>query len=227
MKFDTEFEVKVKRTRRRRTVSLEVKEGFVQIIVPQELSNKEIESIIVKKTKWIRNKLIVQKSKPSYKSMEFVSGESFSYLGKNYPLNVVNAKKSYVEIKEDRIFVYKRMKSRSVRSLLEDWYKQQGLKLLEKKTKKYQKIMGVKTGSVFVRTYFKRWGSCSSKGDITFNWRIIMAPHSIIDYVVVHELCHLLYHNHSPIYWRTVKSFYPDYKEKMHWLREHSRSLAW
>ena len=108
-----------------------------------------------------------------------------------------------------------------------NWYKQQGLKLFEKKTKKYQELIGVKPSSISTRTYSKRWGSCSSKGDITFNWRIIMAPHSVIDYVVIHELCHLVHHNHSPKYWRTVKSFYPNYKEKVNWLRDHSKTLTW
>ena len=82
MKLEKEFEVKIKRTSRRRTISLEVKEGYVQVIVPNVLSEKEIESIINKKTKWIRNKLLLQKSKPTYKAKEFISGESFSYLGK-------------------------------------------------------------------------------------------------------------------------------------------------
>ena len=93
MKLDTEFEVKIQRTSRKKTVSLEISEGFVQIIAPKALSAKEIENIIIKKTKWIRNKLLIQKSKTSYKSKEFVSGESFSYLGKNYPLKIVNSKK--------------------------------------------------------------------------------------------------------------------------------------
>ena len=227
MKLDTEFEVKIQRTSRKKTVSLEIREGFVQIIAPKTLSEKEIENIIIKKTKWIRNKLLIQKSKTSYKSKEFVSGESFSYLGKNYPLKIVNSKKPYVEIKEDRIFVYKKMKGRSVRALLENWYKQQGLKLFEKKTKKYQEIIGVKPSNISTRTYSRTWGSCSSKKDITFNWLILMAPHSVIDYVVVHELCHLIHHNHSPKYWRTVKSFYPNYKEKIEWLRYYSRTLVW
>ena len=227
MKLDTEFEVKIQRTSRKKTVSLEIREGFVQIIAPKALSAKEIENIIIKKTKWIRNKLLIQKSKTSYKSKEFVSGESFSYLGKNYPLKIVNSKKPCVEIKEDRIFVYKKMKGRSVRALLENWYKQQGLKLFEKKTKKYQEIIGVKPSSISTRTYSRRWGSCSSKKDITFNWLILMAPHSVIDYVVVHELCHLIHHNHSPKYWRIVKSFYPNYKEKIEWLRYYSRTLVW
>ena len=227
MKLEKEFEVKVKRTSRRRTVSLEVREGFVQIIVPNVLSEKEIENIIVKKTKWIRNKLLVHKSKPVYKPKEFITGESFSYLGKNYRLKVINSKKSCVEIKDDRIFVYKRPKGKSVKDLLVNWYKQQGIKLFEKKTKKYQELIGVKPSSISTRTYSKRWGSCSSKGDITFNWRIIMAPHSVIDYVVIHELCHLVHHNHSPKYWRTVKSFYPNYKEKVNWLRDHSKTLTW
>ena len=227
MKLEKEFEVKVKRTSRRRTISLEVKEGYVQVIVPNALSEKEIESIIIKKTKWIRNKLLLQKSKPAYKAKEFISGESFPYLGKNYRLKIIESKSSAVEMKANRIYVYKRNKGRSVHDLLVNWYKEQALKLFEKKINKFSKIMGVIPKSISTRTYSKRWGSCSSKGDISFNWRILMAPNSIIDYVIVHELCHLIHHDHSPKYWRTVKSFYPDYKEKVEWLRHNSRTLSW
>ncbi len=227
MKLKKEFQVKIKRTSRRRTISLEVKEDFVQIIVPNTLSEKEIESIILKKTKWIRNKLLLQKSKPAYEAKEFISGELFSYLGKNYRLKIIESKLSLVELKENRIYVYKKNKGRSVHDLLMNWYKEQALKLFEKKINKFSKVMGVTPRSISIRTYSKRWGSCSSKGDISFNWRILMAPNSIIDYVIVHELCHLIHHDHSPRYWKTVKSFYPDYKEKVEWLRYNSRTLSW
>ena len=63
------------------------------------------------------------------------------------------------------------------------------------------------------------WGSCSAKGDISFNWRIILAPHSVVDYVVVHELCHLLEHNHSPKFWKEVERYVPDWRNQRDWLK--------
>jgi len=81
--------------------------------------------------------------------------------------------------------------------------------------------MGVAPNSISVRDYKSRWGSCSSKGEISYNWRIIIAPHQIVDYVVVHELCHLKHPNHSPEYWKSVKRVNPEYKEHRQWLKEH------
>jgi predicted metal-dependent hydrolase len=75
--------------------------------------------------------------------------------------------------------------------------------------------------------YFKaRWGSCSTHGDITFNWRIIMAPHRIVDYVVVHELAHLKHHDHSPRFWKGVETVIPDYRECREWLKNYGQMLV-
>ncbi len=227
MKLEKKFQIKIKKTSRRKTISLEVKEGYVQVIVPIALSEKEIKNIIDKKTNWIKSKLLQQKIEPSYQKKKFISGELFLYLGKNYRLKIIESKSPAVELIENNIYVYKRNKGRSVHGLLVNWYKVQALKLFEKKINEFSKIMQVNPKSISTRTYSKRWGSCSSKGDISFNWRILMAPSSIIDYVIVHELCHLIHHDHSPRYWRTVKSFYPNYKEKAEWLKHNSRTLFW
>ena len=82
-------------------------------------------------------------------------------------------------------------------------------------------IIGVTPKSVSVCSYKSRWGSCSVNGDLSYNWRIILAPHRIVDYVVVHELCHLLEHNHSPRYWKHVAHHVPDYKDCREWLKHH------
>jgi predicted metal-dependent hydrolase len=78
---------------------------------------------------------------------------------------------------------------------------------------------GVNPASVTVKNYKSRWGSCSTKGDISYNWRIILAPHSIVDYVVVHELCHMLEHNHSSKYWKHVERHVPNWRECREWLK--------
>ena len=85
--------------------------------------------------------------------------------------------------------------------------------------------MGVKLQSVGVNEYKARWGSCSSNGGVTYNWRIIMAPHHIVDYIVVHELCHLLEHNHGPKYWKHVQNVVPNYKECREWLKVNDESM--
>jgi len=106
-----------------------------------------------------------------------------------------------------------------IRDSLRHWYNDHAAIRLKEKTNRFAKIIGVKPKSVTVKDYKTRWGSCSSKGDVSFNWRIIMTPHQIIDYVVIHELCHLLEHNHSPKYWRLLERHIPDYLEKRDWLK--------
>ena len=85
--------------------------------------------------------------------------------------------------------------------------------------------MNVKYNSVGIKNYKSRWGSCTAEGDITFNWKVIMAPNRIVDYVVVHELCHLIHHDHSPKFWREVERFMPDYLECKEWLKHNGSFL--
>jgi predicted metal-dependent hydrolase len=116
---------------------------------------------------------------------------------------------------------------KSVRLMLIDWYKSHAEKLLIEKTKRFSDVIGVKSNSVRVKNYKSRWGSCSAKGDISYNWRIMMAPHSIVDYVVVHELCHILEQNHSSKYWKHVERYVPNWRECREWLKENEESMLW
>ena len=98
-----------------------------------------------------------------------------------------------------------------VRSLLVAWYREKAIKRINEKVEKYSKQIGVKPKSVKVRDYKSRWGSCILPSMVSFNWRIVMAPHKIIDYVVVHELCHLKHHDHSEKFWSLVRRVIPKY----------------
>lgn len=113
----------------------------------------------------------------------------------------------------------------SVRQSLKQWYQTRALEKLKEKTKRYASILGVTPKSVDVKEYKSRWGSCSSSGDVTCNWRTIISPHHIVDYIVVHELCHLLEHNHGAKYWKHVQSIIPNYKECREWLKVNGDGL--
>ena len=106
-----------------------------------------------------------------------------------------------------------------IKPLLEDWYQSHAEVLLKEKIKRFTKAIGVTPKSVSVKNYKSSWGSCSNRGEISFNWRIILAPHRIIDYVVIHELCHLLEHNHSSRYWKLVEQHVPDWRDCRDWLK--------
>ena len=98
-------------------------------------------------------------------------------------------------------------------------------KALGERTAFFAKVMGIDYGRITVRNQKTRWGSCSAKGTLSFNWRLMLAPPAILDYVVVHELCHLTHMNHSAAFWQAVEAVYPDYRSARRWLKEHGQEL--
>jgi len=226
--FDNNLSVEVVRTKRRKTASIKVIDGAVQAIVPDQLSDARVEGLIQKRTPWIRKKLREQSQRVTPKPKEYVNGENFTYLGRNCRLKVSRGTDREVKLKGGYLEVGlpKKPKDGDIRCALVEWYEQHALERLTEKTNRYAGIMGVTPNSISVRDYKARWGSCSSKGEISYNWRIIIAPHQIVDYVVVHELCHLTHPNHSPAYWKSVKRVVPDYQVCRKWLRGQGETLV-
>ena len=230
MNFD--FPIEIIRTERSKSASIEIEDDTVKVTVPQNLSDLRIEELIKNRTVWIRQKLKIHTETVRPKGKEYVNGESFTYLGRNYRLKCVSEGAGEAKLKNGYLTV-SLVKDASgaasggcVRQSLQQWYQARALEKLKEKTKRYSAILGVNPRSVDVKEYKARWGSCSSSGDVTYNWRIIMAPHHIVDYIVVHELCHLLEHNHGPKYWKLVQSVVPNYKECREWLKTHGVNLT-
>jgi len=225
------FEVQIRRTNRRKTATVKIEQGVVQVVVPKTLSQQAIDDLIANKSNWIRQKLILQQSVPVSKPKQFVSGESFTYLGRNYRLKVLPGQVEPVKLKHGYLHVTvppdQKSDHRLIRQRLRDWYLHRAIDKLEQKSIKYSEQMGVQPTQIKVKEYKSRWGSCNSRGEISYNWKIIMTPHRIVDYVVIHELCHLIHHNHSPEYWHQVRSIVPDYQEKRDWLKTNAGLLDW
>jgi predicted metal-dependent hydrolase len=219
--------IEIIRSNRRKSVEIQLTHDFIKVRVPQNLSDESISKLIAKRSHWIRTKLKEQALQPQPKPREFVSGESFPYLGRNYRLKVIKCKQVGVKL----IGGYFQVntpdnKPNTVRQLLEDWFKDHALQRLQDKTERFAKIVGVSPKSVSIKSYKARWGSCSVNGDLTFNWRIIHAPHSIVDYIIVHELCHMIEHNHSERFWKRVESSTPNYQVQRIWLKRNSELLS-
>ena len=219
------FPVEVVRTNRKRSASIQIHGEIVKVRVPKTLSDRNIRDLITKRTNWITDKLQAVSERPATKPKEYVSGEAFSYLGKHYRLKVVKAHcgPSPLQLKAGYLVATvpetDANPEKTIRPMLVAWYQQQAAKRLGEKTARLAKAVGVEPKSVTIKDYKSRWGACSVRGDISYNWRIILTPHRIVDYVVVHELCHMLEHNHSPRYWRHVAHHMPDWRDRRDWLK--------
>lgn len=216
------FVAEVIRTPRIKSARLQVDEGAVAIIVPLALPGARIEKLLHEKTRWIKEKLYLHQQAMPVSSKEFVSGEAFPYLGRNYRLKIESGAFQPVKLKQGRLLVTLPKDAGTpelVRNALVRWYRLQAQQRFAEKVQRYAKVVGVTPTAVGVKTFKSRWGSCNIKGEILFHWKVIMAPHRIVDYVVVHELCHLKHHDHSAAFWKSVERVVPDYLECKEWLK--------
>jgi len=212
--------INIRRTNRKKTIAVSVKQQDICVSVPMHTSLAHIEALIHKKTKWIQQKLLQQESHTPAISHQYVDGETFLYMGTERTLKCVVGSKSGIELSDDAItlFSYKPLSSVTIKNRLTKWYRAQAQLYLAQRTHYYAQLMGVKPKLINTRTYKARWGCCSTSREITYNWQIIMAPEHIMDYLIVHELCHIKEHNHSSSFWTHVEAIVPDYKDKKRWL---------
>ena len=223
------YSVNIIRTNRKKTVSIYISRNSVKLVVPKEINEKEINYILDSKKSWIISKLKKKDLTSPKQPKKYVSGELFPYLGRKYPLEVINGKENSINLKRGclNIFISENEKkcNQLAKKILLEWYFARAKKLLTQKTYKFCERIGVKPKTIIIKDYKSKWGSCSIKGDIRYNWRIIMAPIKVIDYLVIHELCHLLEHNHSQSFWSHVSIFCPNMKESRKWLKKFGSDL--
>jgi len=228
-----DIEYDVKRGKRKKTIAVQVASASqVIVLAPIYLKDEKIREIIKKKAKWIIEKQNYHKKiEELFPPKEFVSGEQILYQGRKYRLKVVEKKDDF----SDNLAISGRKivatvdpelnadeKKAAIKKAILKWYLSETDQIIRQRTKRYIPILDVMPRKIEIKDQEKRWGSCSSKSVLRFNWRIIMAPISIIDYVVVHELCHLKAKNHSPAFWRLVSLAVPDYRKRRDWLRKNS-----
>ena len=216
--------VEVLRSRRKTSV-LYIVGDELQIRVPNRVRDRKIVEILETKERWIRNKAIQLQSQPLSKGREFISGESFALFGKNLKLKVLEGGRVGTKLDGDYLFTNVRaseiedVRKFRIKTYIEKWYIQEAYKRLEEKVIRYSEIIKVSPREMKVRNYKTRWGSCDKKGRLTFNFHLVKAPHSIVDYVVVHELCHMIQPNHSKFFWNEVAKYDPLFKEHKKWLK--------
>lgn len=219
-------EIKISRIIRskRKTIALVLTQDAMLIIrAPLKTPLDYLENLVSKKRDWIRTKLQEMQSKPKPRGKEFVNGESFFYLGKNYKLKIVSNIDVDIELKDNLLLSLGKVPY--ARDFIKKWYKSEAEKKIRARCEWYTKLTGYKPLSIKITDAQKRWGSSGPKRTVNFSWRLIMAPLEIIDYVVVHELVHLDQRDHSRLFWDKVKSIMPDFKKRQKWLKDNGREL--
>jgi len=214
------------RSKRRKTLSLAIRNGEVKLRIPARLPLHHAESFVNEKSHWIQQKLL---DHPPVAPKQFESGEDLLYLGQTYRLAVVAAQsRNQIRLEQDVFHLEHRGIQSSEKALkrrVESWYKQQATSWLTTRCEELADQTGLKPSAVEVKTYRARWGSCTASGKVQLNWKLIMAPPEIIDYVIIHELCHLRQHNHSPAFWQLVKQFDPAFTQHRSWLKSNGLQL--
>jgi len=216
-------------------IVVDAKDG-VQVTAPLQYNASTISSIMQDKSTWVLEKL-------DYLSVLagctvprlFVDGEQFFFLGNRFTIKVNTSDKivnNAVIINGQQMLVkvppaaYQDGRTVAVRNTLVKWYKKQAGFIIKDRIYLYADSIGVKLAKIRIKEQKHRWGSCSGKGNLNFNWHLVMAPISIIDYVIVHELCHLKRLDHSPVFWSLVEAVLPDYQIRRKWLKQYGPVLT-
>lgn len=226
-----------KRSSKSKYIRINVYPGEVVVTSPVKVPESEAERFLKSREQWVIKKLgeFEISGIKQYGSYGFNGGEELPFLGRVMSLLVVESdcRRTDVTVSDDRIIVYvnnsleREARNKEIRSALEKWYIEKARKIILDRLKFFQKKLGVEYNSIRIKNQKTRWGSCSRKKNLNFNWKLLLAPAEIIDYVIVHELCHLRYMNHSDKFWAAVEQVFPSYKEHRKWLRENGRFLTW
>lgn len=199
--------------------------GRIIVYSPQTLLEEKIQEIIRKKARWIFERQNLLKSQDQNdNAKEFVSGESFHYLGHQYRLKVIKSAPANgqgecriingrFQVEVDGTLAGESLR-KAVRGALKAWYWEHAVEKIKERVEQYARQIEKRPGCVNLKEQKKRWGSCSKDGQIRLNWKIIMLPISLLDYVIVHELCHMNHPHHSIPFWQEVQKIMPDYKKK-------------
>lgn len=204
---------------RRKTLGLVVeRDKSVVVLAPTGTSREVLDAFVEKKKFWLFEKINYSpkfgKPKPE---TPFTSGKAISYLGKNYKLDVV--KEAVDGIAFQGKFLIAEHNLQRGKAILEQWYKQKAKEKITPLVERYARQLGVEYNDILISDLKYRWGSCTLKGNLNFNWRLIKAPQFVINYVVIHELAHLIELNHSERFWNIVRVQMPNYLEAKEWLR--------
>jgi predicted metal-dependent hydrolase len=219
----------LKQSTRIRGIRLEIRvETGLTVVVPAKFTRQQVQDILNEKARWILRHLRGGKpvQMPLFRK-EVGHGDRIPYMGKSIEVVIAQdgQKNRHIEFNGDRLIIPMPGKGSSIDYVLEKWYRGQARLVFTQKADLHKEKMGLRYHLIMIRGQRTRWGSCSPSGNITLNWKLMLAPEIIIDYVIIHELAHLRHMNHSQKFWQFVERYCPRWKEYRKWLSKHEDEL--
>jgi hypothetical protein len=206
------------------------RDGSIVVRPPKGFSDQQVDAVVESKRMWIyRNLAEWRDLNATAVVREWVNGETFLYLGRSYRLSLVSDQDCDVKLHEGRFCLKRSLIDtggpEAAKKAFETYYMAKGLQRIKDRIKYYAPKVGVEPSDLKVKDMGFRWASCSKANVLSFHWKCMMAPAKIIDYIVVHELCHMHHRNHSNAFWNEVDKVMPDYQERKNWLKKNGASL--
>jgi predicted metal-dependent hydrolase len=222
-----ELDYQIVRSPKRKKLTITVeRDRSVLVHAPVTVSDEDVRRMVDAKRQWILKKL---RHPQKYRDRlhppgkEVVNGESAPYLGRDYCIEMTDTESGKVEFAHK--FLVPRAQRAHRRKVLQEWYIARAKEKIIQRAEQHARELGVGFGSARIVDNRYRWGSCTVNNNVSFNWRLIKAPMFVIDYVIVHELAHLIVPNHTPQFWSIVRAHTPAMEKARTWLKEHGQML--
>lgn len=233
---DTIIPYEERRNSRAKRLSLRVGRDRVRLTAPSKATQREIREFVKVNQDWIFAHWVkVQEELLQIPERQYRNGETIPFLDHSLTLRILKSNHKRIALrdrKEEKIIdicvpeaINPGHQSEAIRGILEKWLKLKAREVFCFKLDKLSAQMGVKYKDFRLKEQKTRWGSCSSKGNINLNWRIILAPERVVDYLIIHELAHLKHMNHSASFWQVVGQYCPEYAACRHWLKVNGENL--
>ena len=215
--------IKIIRTSRRsKSISLKIRNGELEVSCPYNTSEIFIKNLIERKKVWINKN--IDRSRKNQKKIDQISNGFITYKGLVLKLVYEKSNLEGIAVEDNELKIFYSDKSKSKKLIIE-WLKLQANNFLRARLSFLSKRISIEFNSLTIKSYKARWGSCNIKGDIFLNWKLIMLPESVIDYVLIHELAHINVPNHSSKFWELVKKKDPQYCKNKKWLKDNGSSF--
>lgn len=227
---DIEYQLLAGSDRRTTDIVIE-RNGTITVRPPKLMTPEQVDDTVLSKRMWIYRNLAEWRDLNATRVVrEWVNGETFLYLGSGYRLQLVADQINDLKLKDGRFCLRRDIIEKGdyagAQMAFEDFYRVKGLPRICKRVAWFAAKVGVSPGTVYIKELGYRWASCDASSELHFHWKCLMAPLSVIDYIIVHELCHLRYRDHSEAFWNEVDKVLPDYRERKEWLRVRGAGLT-